>query len=179
MASSRSVLMGVREANHAKGAILLLAIVFLLLLGLTAQAVLNSSALAMRMADNFHSREVVEQFAGSVALEVAGDLSSFDLTAEVGHVSCLTTSVLAECDAKALSAPLSSSVVPKGATWEVSVKRDYPRYLHRLGVRESERTVSSAVAGRYAVYEVDVRVQAGSRAAISQFRRGVAVRVPR
>lgn len=169
---------GQRTFGQSGGTILFLAMVFLLLLGLSAQALLKSSTLAMRMADNFHSQEVAEQIVVSFAREVGDDLSSFDLAAEVGQVRCLNTSALTTCDAKDIFAPLSLSILPPDAVVELSVERQYPHHLHRLSLREPERIVSSALTSRYAVYEVDVRVQAGSRAATAQIRRGVAVREP-
>lgn len=162
--------------RRERGAILLLAMVFLLLLGLVAGTVLHSSTLAMRMAGNFHFNEMALQGALSVAQEVGDEPSNFDAAVDVGHVRCLMNSMLAGCDTYDVTARSSLASLPESAMLQVRVTRDHPHQLHSLDVREPEARASTARLGRYSIHEVDVTVTGSGRGASARITRGVALR---
>lgn len=166
-----------QPANAIRGSILLLAMVFLLILGFTANSLLQSSTLAIRMATNFHQNEVVMMSVVSIARDVGGNLANFDPAVSVGHVRCLQGSATLHCDAYDLDVLGASGVVPGGLDVEVLVSREAPFELLGEGLNLPESAPLTASEERYAVYQVEVRIVGDDRAgAGARVVRGVAVR---
>ncbi|MFK7976310.1 MAG: hypothetical protein AB8C02_09245 [Halioglobus sp.] len=160
------------------GVILLMAMVFLLVLGLGAQRLLHSSTVAMRMAGNFQENQRVRQIALSFAREVGGEVANFNRSVDVGHVQCLVASSAEGCDSFDLTAVASASQLPAGAIADVRVTRLAPQYLSALELRLPEAIASSSAAERYAVYEIEASVAGPGQDGVYRATRGVGVREP-
>lgn len=139
-----------RRASHA-GAVLLLTLMFLVLLGLLAATVMQSAAMQFRQAgNNLHLERALQQ-AKAVALETAQRRESFDLGTGIGHTRCLPDSLLAGCDARDLAEPVAIAL-DVGVKLEVTVTRNAPLEVVLPG---------SSPPARAGLFEVAVQVQGG------------------
>lgn len=160
------------------GAVLLLAMVFLLLLALVAAAVMQTGILEFHMAGNNQFQEEAFQRAQAIATELSGDPNNFMMVGNVGYTLCRAGDESPDCDRHDLHAPLSGEV-PPGVALGYRVVRRGPLLLRGFPVREGERHASGAALFDAAIFEVDVRV-AGSerRLGTARVAQGIAVRVP-
>lgn len=132
------------------GAVLILTLTFMLLLGLLAATVMQTAAMQFRQAgNNLHLERALQQARG-IALEVARHRANFALGADVGQTRCLPASALAHCDARDLALPTATPLDP-GAVLEVSVTRNAPLLVTLPGA-----------SGNAGVFEVAVEVQGGA-----------------
>lgn len=107
------------------GAVLLLTMVFLLLLGILAATVMQTAALQFRQAgNNLHLERALQQARG-IAVETAQRRGNFDLGAGIGYTRCLPDSALVDCDALDLAVPVTMPL-EAGVTLEVTVTRTAP-----------------------------------------------------
>ena len=160
------------------GAVLLLAMVFLLLLALVAAAVMHSGILEFHMAGNNQFQEEAFQRAQAIATELSSDPNNFILVGNVGSSLCMAGDESPACERYDLQAPVAGEV-PPGVALAYRVVRRGPLLLRGFPVREGERHASGAALFDAAIFEVDVRV-AGSERRLGTARvvQGIAVRVP-
>jgi hypothetical protein len=158
-----------------RGAVLLLAMIFLLLLSIVAGTVLQTSMLEFQMAGNDQFREEAFQQAQAMASEIAEDLDNFPVTGGIGYkvckVGCNGTNFLEVID----------SAVPAeahGASVDYYVKRQGPLFIESLPFRQSQSQASSSPAFDAAIFEIRVAVDGSSvKLGSASVVQGVAVRV--
>lgn len=168
-------------AGSQRGAVLLLAMVFLLLLAMIASAATRTSTLEFRMAGNDQFREEAFQKAQAVATALAEDESHFPLTGAVGSRVCEPTDPDPEslCHSRVLAVDGAARAAPPGVTVSFYIERLGPLLVDDLPFRQSEGGASSARAFDAALFETVVEVN-GSGAGLgrAQVVEGVARRVP-
>ncbi len=141
-----------RRIARMRGAILLLALIYLFLLALVATSVVESSTQQLHMANNelFAAQALVR--ARAVASEVARYGANFDPASPVGAVRCFAASAGAGCDSGGLAA-LPEELA--GAGIEYRVVRRAPATLEGVPLGGGE---VSAAGAPFALFEVRVEV---------------------
>ncbi|NND66497.1 MAG: hypothetical protein HKN19_02820 [Halioglobus sp.] len=153
-----------------RGAILLLALVYLVLLALVAGAVVQSATLQLRMAGNEHFAAQATAHARAVATEISGHVLNFDPAVPVGAARCVAVDPARACASGglvALPAALAAAVL------DYRVVRRAPVVLTTVPLVGAEL---SAPGAPFALYEVHVR--AGAANASAQVVRGVLLGLP-
>lgn len=162
--------------TRESGQVLLLTMVFLLLLGLIANTVINTSLLEFRMAGNDRFREQAFQQARGIANALAADIAHFPVTGGIGYTLCQQS---AACDAPILALPAGAEAVESGVNLQYRIVRQGPLLSRRSPSRQAENDASSAVDFAAALFEIIVEID-GMDAGLGSARvvRGVAIRVP-
>lgn len=153
-----------------RGAILLLALAYLLLLALVAAAVVHSAAHQLRRAGNEQFAVAAQLYARAVATAVARRADNFDVAAEVGAVRCPAADPGRGCDTGGL-APLPATLARPGVDYRVI--RRAPVALAGVLLAGGE---PAEPAARFGLYEVHVRVADG--AARGEAIRGLLLGLP-
>lgn len=167
----------VRGRGRCGGAILLLAMVFMLLLAILATTVLRGASLQLHMAGNHQFQEDALQRVLAVGEELSHQPGNFLLRGDVGFTNCPADSQRDDCDVKQLQAPRAAQV-PAGIQLDYRVVRQGPRYISGSALRESQQTVSSARHFQAAVFEIDISVDGSAqRLGNARLVRGVALRI--
>jgi len=153
------------SSSGARGAILILVLVYLSLLALVSASAMLSAALQVRMAGNEQFAAEARAQARAIANAVAHDPTNFDPEAVVGLARCVMADAAAGCASGGLArlpAPLEA------AATDYRVVRRAPAELAdvRLGAGEEENPEI-----RFALFEVQVR--AGLTAPFAEAMRGV------
>ncbi|WP_438951548.1 pilus assembly PilX family protein [Porticoccus sp.] len=163
-----------RSANA--GAVLLVAMVFMLLLALVAGTVMQTSMLEFRMAGNDQFREEAFQQAQAVAASITEDINNFPVSGAVGYTICQAGSANPDCNITTLN--YDTTVVTDADLVSALVTREGPLILETFPVRLSESQTSSSPSFDAAVFEVQVEYNGSEEglgnAAIVQ---GTAVRI--
>lgn len=158
------------------GAVLLVAMVFMLLLALVAGTVMQTSMLEFRMAGNDQFREEAFQQAQAVAASISQDIDNFPVSGAVGYTICDVGNPNTSCNTNTLTYDTTSVTNP--ALLSGIVTREGPLILESFPVRLSESQTSSSPNYDAAVFEVKVEYNGSDEglgnAAIAQ---GVAVRI--
>ncbi|PHS73910.1 pilus assembly PilX family protein [Porticoccus sp.] len=153
------------------GAVLLVAMVFMLLLALVAGTVMQTSMLEFRMAGNDQFREEAFQQAQAVATSITQEIDNFPVSGAVGYTICSSG-----CDANTLT--YDATMVTNPSLVSGIVTREGPLILESFPVRLSESQASSSPSYDAAVFEVEVEYNGSDEglgnAAIAQ---GVAIRI--
>jgi type II secretory pathway pseudopilin PulG len=164
---------------RSRGAVLLLAMIFLLLLAMVAGTVMQTSILESRMAGNEQFREEAFQRAQAVASALSEDPSNFPVSGEVGYTICAGGDTYAECTSDltlTLSSEVTSSLVDSDVTYRV--ERQGPLFLETLPFRQREGATSSSLAFDAAIFEAQVEVDgSASRLGRAEVAQGVAILV--
>lgn len=164
--------------ESCRGAVLLLALVFLLLLAMLATTVLQTAILQLRMATNDQFLEEAFHRAQAIAAELALNPDNFFLEGGVGYSNCPVGAQEGECDRSQL-APPASAVAPAGVALDYRVTRQEPLYYRGFPIRESQDTASSSNSFDAAIFEIDVHLDGGEqRLGSAHIVQGIAVRVP-
>ena len=167
----------VHPTSYDSGAVLLLAMVFMLMLAVIAGTVMQTAVLQFHMAGNDQFQEEAFQQVQAVASELAGNPDNFLLAGGVGHTTCSTTDQNSDCDTHHLQTPLSA-VVREGVELDYRIVRQEPLLLKRFPARESQSVVSGAGNFNVAIFEISVQIDGGKkRLASAQVVQGVAVRL--
>jgi PilX N-terminal len=163
---------------RARGAVLLLALVFMLMLTMIAATVMQTSILQLHMAGNDQFLEEVLQRAQAIADELSLDVDNFLLQGDVGDVNCPSGSEDPICTQNQLRIP-ESIFTTEGIELEYRVTRREPLLWHSFPIRQSESTASSSSRFDAALFEIEVRID-GSKRGLGSARviQGIAVRVP-
>lgn len=165
-----------RTAGLQRGAVLILALVFLLLLAMIASTVVRSSALQLRMAGNDQFRETAQQKALAIASALSGQPENFRISGGVGYTLCRPGD---SCDSATLAVAAVTEAVPAGVELVYQVRRQGPLLVEALPLRLSESNVSSNQVFNAAIFEVSVRVDGSAvRLGSAEVARGIAVPVP-
>ncbi len=154
-----------KSGPGARGAILILVLVYLSLLALVSASAMRSAALQVRMAGNEQFAAAARAQARAIANAVAQDPTNFDPGAAVGLARCVMADAAAGCVSGGLAslpAPLAAAAI------DYRVVRRAPLELADvpLGAGEAGNT-----AAQFALFEVQVR--AGLTAPFAEAARGV------
>lgn len=162
----------------SSGAVLLLALVFMLLLSVIAASVMQSAILQLRMAGNDQLQEEALHQAQAIAGELSLDPDNFLLTAEVGDANCPPGRQDAGCDQSRLQIPASVSELD-GYALDYRVVRQEPLLWRGFPIREAEHSVSSSTGFDAALFEIDVQLDGSDkRLGSAHIVQGMVVRVP-
>lgn len=162
----------------SRGAVLLLALVFVLLLSMVAATVMHSAALQLRMAGNDQFLEEALYTAQAIAAEISLNPDNFSLDAGVGETNCPLGNESPECHRSTVKVPASAQSL-EGFALDYRVTRQDPLLWKGFPIRESEDAVSSSNSFDAAIFEIDVRLN-GSKARLGSAHvvQGIALRVP-
>ena len=167
------------EKTKNRGAVMLLAMVFLLLLAMVSTTVLQTGVMEFRMAGNDQFREEAFQKAEGIASVITELEDNFPVTGDVGYTICLDNTATAGCSADLLAVNANVISVPAGVSVNYDVQRRGPRLLGKLPFRQSQRAASSSRAYDVATFEADVEVDGGSVGLGSaHIAQGIAIVVP-
>ena len=157
--------------NRQGGAVLLIAMIFLLLLSIVAGTVTQTSILEFFMAGNAQFREEAFQQSQAIMTEIAGDIDNFPVIGAIGYKVCkYGDSVGCNANLPELNYDVSNS--------DFSVVRRGPLILESLPFRQSESEVSSSLNFDAAIFEIDVAVDGSAqRLGSAHTVQGVAVRI--
>ena len=161
--------------QRQEGAVLLIAMIFLLLLAIIAGTVSQTSILEFFMAGNAQLREEAFQQAEAITSELVGDIDNFPVIGKIGYTMCESGKALgADCDD---NLPVVKSDTTNA---EFSVVRRGPLILESLPFRQGEGDASSSPNFDAAIFEIDVGVNvdgAAPRLGSAQIVQGVAIRI--
>jgi hypothetical protein len=162
-------------ASH--GAVLLLALVFILMLAMVAATVMQTAILQLHMAGNDQFLEEALHKAHAIATELSLDADNFSLEGGVGSTNCPLAAQAPGCDRSQLQAP-TSAAAPAGTLIDYRVTRQDPLLARGFPLRESQDTVSSSTSFDAAIFEIDVHIDGGAkRLGSAHIVQGIAVRV--
>lgn len=170
--------------NKQAGAVLIVALLFLLLTAAISTTVMQTSVLEVRMAGNEQFNAEAFQKAQAIANAVAVDADNLVVTGDIGYRLCGTSAVdgdgnpLADCDVSSIA--LNSSVVnaPTGVNINYYAERIGPligSQNTRPGEEEAWGEGSFSVAYFKVVGSYD---GVASKLGTAEIEQGVAVRIP-
>lgn len=169
-----------RRNSRQRGAVLLLAMVFLLLMAIVAGTVMQTSVLEFFMAGNDQFREEAFQQAQAITTEIGDDIDNFPVTGGVGYMVCPpgVSSVDGDtCNANFPAVPDSVATVPHDDL-VYTVVRQGPLIIESLPFRQREGVASSSPSFDAAIFETDVIIDgSASRLGSANVVQGLAVRV--
>ena len=161
--------------SRTRGAVLLLAMIFLLLLAMIAGTVMQTSTMEFRMAGNEQFREEAFQKAQAVASSLSEDTANFPVAGAVGYTVCKNGDTDPDCDVSILTADPVVAAVPTGVDVDYRVERQGPLVLENLPFRQSQQNVSSTLSFHAAMFEARVVVDGNSaRLGRAEVAQGVA-----
>ena len=166
-----------QQRPRHRGAVLLLAMVFMLMLAVIAGSVMQTGVLEFHMAGNDQFQEEAFQRAQAIASELSLDSGNFSLAGGVGYTICFLEDNDPECDENSIEAPLSS-VLSEGVELTYRVIRQGPRPLQSFPIREAQRVASGSGMFDAAIFEVSVHLDGSAgRLGSAQVVQGIAVRL--
>jgi len=145
-----------RLASH-RGAALLLALVFMLMLAVIAATVMRTAILQLHMAGNDQFLEEALHQAEAIATELSLGRDNFRPGGEVGDVNCATGSLAPDCDYRLLP-PMTHAATAEGVTLDYRITRQDPALWRGFPIRESQQAVSSSAGFDAAIFEISVRI---------------------
>ncbi|MEH6570082.1 MAG: PilX N-terminal domain-containing pilus assembly protein [Halioglobus sp.] len=169
-----------RKINSCRssGAVLLLAMVFLLLIAMIAASVMHTSAMELRMAGNDQFREEAFQQVQGIVAAISQRKENFPVTGPISYMLCANSAAIEGCSADL--PPLDSTLVAisSGVRLSYSVHRQGPTLLKALPFRIDQGIVSSSLAYDAAVFETRVQID-GSAVGLgsAQVAQGIAIMV--
>lgn len=162
---------------NSHGAVLLLALVFMLMMAITAATVMDNAILQLHMAGNDQFFEETFHKAQAIATELSLNPDNFSLEGGSGYTNCPVREQDLVCDIAQLST-LVSSEVPAGVKLDYAVTRQDPLLWRGFPIRESQDTVSSSANFDAAIFEINVRIDGREKRLGSvHLAQGIALRV--
>lgn len=161
--------------KNQQGAVLVVALVFLLLTATISGTVMQSSVLETKMAGNAQLNEEAFQQVQAIANAIAADSSNLIVSGDVGYKIC--PSGTSGCDRNSLALISDVTTVPDGVDLSYHVERLGPLFAP-MPFRMDEDIAGSASAYSAALFEIKGKYD-GSSAGLgkSQIGQGIAVRV--
>ena len=161
------------------GAVLLLAMVFMLLLATLAATGMATSIMEIRMAANDQFKEQAFQTAQAFAAAISRDTENFHVSGGVGFTICKNQMSSPNCDAsKFVTLGSSLDHVSSGVPVDYLVERMGPLLVPGMPFRQSQNSVSSVLAYDAAIFEARVIVDgADVNLARAEVAQGIAVLV--
>ena len=165
-----------RQSKKQQGAVLIVALMFLLLTAMISATVMQTSIMETHMANNEQLREEAFQQVQAVANAISADSNNLVIAGDVGYTIC-SASLSSGCDAYQISLTSAVTTVPTGASLDYTVERLGPLFAP-LPFRASEENAGSANAYKAALFEVNADYD-GVAAGLGQAKiaQGIAMRV--
>lgn len=161
----------------SRGAVLLLAMVFVLLLAIVATTVMQAAIMQWYMAGNNQFVEEAFLDAQAIAEELSLQPTNFQLTGGVGYANCPPLGNGPECNVRLLTIP-ESAMVSEDVELDYRVIRQAPLLSKGFPIREPQSTVSSSDRFDAAIFEIDVRIDGSeNRSGSAHLVQGIAVRI--
>lgn len=163
--------------TRCRGVVLMLALVFMLMLGILATTVMQTGILQLHMAGNDQFLEEAFHKAQAIATELSLNPDNFFLGAAVGDTNCPVGEPSPGCNRSQLQVPMSAAATA-GVELDYWVVRQEPLLWKGFSIRESQGTASSSSSFDAATFEIDVRVDGSEkRLGTAHIVQGIAVRV--
>ena len=153
----------IHHRYRAKGVVLLLAMIFLLLLATLSGTAVQTSILEFQMAGNDQFREEAFQRAWAIASVISSNADNFSDAGGVGHRVCKPGDMGPDCSKNSvivLNTILPA--MPPGVNESYRVERMGPKVTHSLPFRLSQASVSSSLAYNTVIFETWVKIDGGS-----------------
>ena len=171
-----------KAEHHAqssdRGAVLLLALVFMLMLALVAATVMQTAMLQLHMAGNDQFMEEALQQAQAIAAELSRHPENFYLEGGVGDTNCRVGIQTSDCD-RSLLPQSTLALTATGVTHDYRITRLDPLLRRGFPFRESEDRASSNDSFDAASFEISVDVDGSDkRLGSAHVVQGIAVRIP-
>lgn len=161
-----------------RGAALLLALIFMLLLAMITATVMRTAILELHMAGNDQFLEETFHQAQAVASELSMTPANFYLGGVAGDINCSQDSQNPECDYNLLPVPQHAQP-PAGVALDYRITRQAPLLSRGFPIRESEGTASSGNRFDVAIFEINVRIDGNAtKFGSAHVAQGIAMRVP-
>lgn len=145
------------------GAVLLLAMVFLLLLSILAGTGMQISIMELQMAANDQFREQAFQQAQAITAAVVDNSGNFQSAGGVGFTVCNPSTSDPMCDeSQFVTVDSSLEIAPQGVAISYRVQRRGPLLTPGLPLRQLQGSVSSMLAFEAALFEVGAVVDGSS-----------------
>ncbi|MEZ5571998.1 MAG: pilus assembly PilX N-terminal domain-containing protein [Halioglobus sp.] len=167
-----------RNSAEMRGAILILALVFILMLAMISATVMQTAVFNLHMAGNDQFLEEAFNTAQGVASELAVEQENFRLDALVGQSNCPKGMESADCTVRLLPDSVLADV-PPDIELDYRITRLKPYLYSGFPIRESQAGVSSSHSSDTAIFEISVRFDGSQRKLGSaHVVQGMAVRIP-
>lgn len=164
-----------QPAKQQQGAVLIVALIFLLLTAMISGTVMQTSVLEVKMAGNEQLREEAFQRVQAIANAVTADSSNLVVAGNIGYTIC--PSGVAGCDNNSLSLISQVIAVPSGVNLDYKVQRLAPLFAP-MPFRMSEDNAGSANAYSAALFEIDANYDGSDNGlGRAQIAQGIAVRI--
>lgn len=162
----------------SRGAVLLLAMVFLVLMTLVAVTVTKTSVQEFQMAGNAQFREDAFQQAQAIVSEISTNIDNFPISGGIGYTVCVAGDPDPDCNGTAVIGAIDSDAAPAGVTVSYQVERQGPLFIEGLPFRQSQANASSSPAFDTAIFEVSADVDGNAaRLGSASVVQGVGIRV--
>lgn len=164
--------------QHQQGAVLVVAIIFLMLTALISTTVLKTSILEIKMVGNAQFKEEAFQKSEGVIHAITSNYTAnLPISGGIGYKVCATGSTDNSCNAKTISLTSSVTDVASGVNLAYTAERIGP-LLAPLPFRESADRASGAGSFNVARFEIDVEYD-GRSAKLGHHRvtQGIAVKL--
>lgn len=164
-----------QTTKYQGGAVLIVALIFLLLTAMISGTIMQTSILEVKMAGNEQLREEAFQQVQAIANAITANPNNIVVSGDVGYRIC--PAGVGGCDSNAISLVPAITTVNEGVDLEYYAERQAPLFAP-MPFRMSEENAGSAAAYSAALFEISARYDGTdmglSRAEIAQ---GIAVRV--
>lgn len=159
------------------GAVLIIALMFLLLIALVAATATGTNTLQLQMAGNDQLRADAHQRVMAILDAILDDADNTPVIGDIGYKICDADSVDVSCDRTLISLDTDVTDVPSGTSNDYFVTRMGP--LETGAPVMSESMASSASAYNVARYEVTASFEGdAARLGNSTIVQGITVKIP-
>lgn len=161
--------------KHQQGAVLIVALVFLLLTAMISGTVMQTSILEVKMAGNEQLHEEAVQRVQAITNAISADANNLVVVGDVGHKICAAGAT--GCNSTSISLISAVTAVPDGVALSYYAERLAPLFAP-MPFRMSEGNAGSANSYSAALFEINAQYD-GSSVGLgrSQVAQGIAVRV--
>lgn len=168
----------VSPCRRQRGAVLLVALVFMLLTSIIATTVMRSSTLEVKMAGNQQFQEEAFQHAQAIVNAIAIDDSNMPVIGDVGYTICKTGYSSSDCDTSLISLGSDLTSVPSGVALNYQVERMAPQFTSSMPWRPDEDQATGSGNFQYVFFEVNGEYDGvASRLGRADITQGLALRV--
>ncbi|MEP5766482.1 MAG: PilX N-terminal domain-containing pilus assembly protein [Halieaceae bacterium] len=166
-----------KARNKQGGAVLIVALLFLLLLTLVAATGAETSTMQLQMAGNVQSRVEAQQQVLAVLDAIIDDDDNAPIVGNIGYKICEQGSNDSSCDLQLISLPSAVTTIPSGVSMDYFVTRVGPLEVDAPPMYEEQ--ASSASAYKMARQEITASFDGdAARLGRSTIVQGVQVRIP-
>jgi Tfp pilus assembly protein PilX len=164
-------------SRRQNGAVLIIALMFLLLIALVAATSSETNTLQIQMAGNDQLRADAQQRVMAILDAILDDANNTPVIGDIGYKICAEGSLEASCDRAIITLNAGLAAAPTGTTSTYFVTRMGP--LETGAPVMNESMASSASAYNVARYEVTASFQGeAARLGNSTIVQGITVKIP-